>query len=484
MAVNTPEPLAFSFQATVPSRHAPAEPTFATAPYSEPRDWGYTGLLLFTAVLMFRPQDDIPGLRPLRIAEICAIIGIAPMILHRLAHRLPVFRVTKETLGLFAMSGVMLATVPFSIWPGGAVNTFLETFFKVVIVFALMVNTLTTPRRIERMTWLIMLAALYVASRSVFEYARGMNLYEGGRLGGSVGGIFGNPNDLALNMVSLLPLAAVAAWSRRYSFAWRGVAAVTIVLMIVTVILTKSRGGMVGLVIMLVALLFLSRKLKPGVGIAILAAGMVVTPFLPGEFLTRMATIVDSKQDAQQFTGSREARATLLKEGLYTFVTHPLTGVGAGQFINYQFPGRVEMAREAHNMLIQVAADMGIFGLIAFSYLIYRAMHTALIMRRQLGPQHRKKSQVTAEAAVLTPDDRDFMHAHFVAMSAGLIGWFVCAMFASVAYAWTFYYLLALTVAGRELINDRIAEHARRLGGATSSKKRHTIRASGEPATI
>jgi len=57
-------------------------------------------------------------------------------------------------------------------------------------------------------------------------------------------------------------------------------------------------------------------------------------------------------------------------------------------------------------------------------------------------------------------------------------------MFASVAYAWTFYYLLALTVAGRELINDRIAEHARRLGGATSSKKRHTIRASGEPATI
>ncbi len=105
-------------------------------------------------------------------------------------------------------------------------------------------------------------------------------------------------------------------------------------------------------------------------------------------------------------------------------------------------------------------------------------------MRRQLGPQHRKKSQVTAEVAVLTPDDRDFMHAHFVAMSAGLIGWFVCAMFASVAYAWTFYYLLALTVAGRELITDRIAEHALRQGGAISSNTRHSIRTSAEPATV
>ena len=34
--------------------------------------------------------------------------------------------------------------------------------------------------------------------------------------------------------------------------------------------------------------------------------------------------------------------------------------------------------------------------------------------------------------------------------AAGLIGWFVCAFFASVAYGWTFYYLLALLVATRD----------------------------------
>jgi hypothetical protein len=102
-------------------------------------------------------------------------------------------------------------------------------------------------------------------------------------------------------------------------------------------------------------------------------------------------------------------------------------------------------------------------------------------MRRQLGPQHRRRP-ITAEIAVLTPEDRDLMHAHFVAMSAGLIGWFVCAMFASVAYAWTFYYLLALTVAGRELVRDRAAGAPLPNTSAISSTSRHSLRTSSEPA--
>ena len=41
-------------------------------------------------------------------------------------------------------------------------------------------------------------------------------------------------------------------------------------------------------------------------------------------------------------------------------------------------------------------------------------------------------------------------------MTAGLIGWFVCSLFSSVAYNWTFYYVLALIVATRELTRDRL----------------------------
>jgi putative inorganic carbon (hco3(-)) transporter len=410
------ERLAFSFAAAVPARRTAPEPTFATVAYSEPRDWGYTGLLAFTFVLLFRPQDDLAFLRPLRIAELCAVIGIAPMVLHRLSKRLPVFRVTNETIALCAFGAVMLLTVPFSVWPGGALSTTLETFFKVLVVFVLMMNTLTTPKRIERITWLIMFAGTYVAARGVFDYVRGVNLIEDGRLAGAIGGIFGNPNDLAMNMVCILPIAAMAALSRRYSFLWRGVAAAGAVLMIATILFTKSRGGALALVITVLALVFTSRAVKPGLVIAGLAALLVVTPMIPDTFWARMATIVNAEQD-EEFTGSREQRSTLLREGFYTFTQHPLTGVGAGQFVNYDFPGRQVRWRETHNAYLQVAAEIGIFGLVALFYLIVRALAAAWALRRALGPQPRR--QPTNDALrVLSADERAIMHSHAVAMLA------------------------------------------------------------------
>src|SRR5688572_3501410 len=118
-----------------------AEPTFATAEYAEPRDWGYMGLLAFTAVLLLRPQDQLPGLTSLHIAEICAIIGIGPMLLHRFARRLPVFRVTPETSGLVIFGAVIVATAPFSIWPGGALAVLTDSYLKMLVVFVLMMNT-------------------------------------------------------------------------------------------------------------------------------------------------------------------------------------------------------------------------------------------------------------------------------------------------------------------------------------------------------
>src|SRR5919201_2066648 len=105
--------------------------------------------MLFTPDLVLLPHEHMPVLNTLHIAEICAFLGVAPMLLHRFAHRLPVFRITPETVGLMAFGLVILATVPFSIWPGGAFGTFTDNYMKIVIVFVLMMNTLTTTRRLE-----------------------------------------------------------------------------------------------------------------------------------------------------------------------------------------------------------------------------------------------------------------------------------------------------------------------------------------------
>jgi putative inorganic carbon (HCO3(-)) transporter len=441
------------------------------APQVEPSDWGYVGLLAFTAVLLLRPQDQVPGLGSMHVAEICALVGIGPMLIHRAAHGLPMFRHTPEEMGLIAFGLVMLATVPFSIWPGGALQEFTGSYLKVVAVFILMMNTLTTPRRLERLTWLILLCIGYIAALAIFNYARGNNLVEGGRLAGPVSGIFGNPNDLALNMVTFMPVAAIVAISRRHA-TWRRVAAAIIAaLMMATVVFTQSRGGVLGLIVMLASLVVLGRRVRRGFGVIAVAAVLLATPLVPASFWTRMSSIVDEQQDKQNFTGSSEARRIVMLEGIEAFLEHPLTGVGAGQFKNYNPPERKERWRETHNALIQVAAETGIGGLLAFLFLIGRAATDAFSTRRMLRPSRKSEA---SDGRRFGQDDRRVLYEHTVAMTAGLIGWFTCAMFASVAYSWTFYYLLALIVAARELTRRRLtatrtieeskATPARRIG--------------------
>jgi O-antigen ligase len=123
-----------------------------------------------------------------------------------------------------------------------------------------------------------------------------------------------------------------------------------------------------------------------------------------------------------------------------------VVGVGAGQFKNYNPPERQETWRETHNALLQLATELGVLGPIIMLFLIARGL---------LGVREARKIVMGAvRAGTLSASDPavHWMRAHLSAMSAGIIGWFICAQFASVAYNWTFYYLLALAAAPREVL--------------------------------
>jgi O-antigen ligase len=408
-----------------------------------------------------------------------AVIGIGPMLLHRFTRRLPVFRMTPETLGLLGLGAVILATAPFSIWPGGVFEVFLD-YLKIVVVFVLMLNTLTTPKRLEQLTWLIVMSCGYISARAVFDYARGIHLVEGGRIAGAVGGIFGNPNDLALNMVTFLPAALMIALTPRHSSLRRLTAAGIAALMLATVVFTKSRGGALGLGAVLVALIFLGRKIRRGFAAMALGAVVVAVPMLPASFWARMQTIVNEESDTAQYTGSREARRIVMSEGIDAFLAFPMTGVGAGQFKNYNPPERRERWRETHNALIQTAAETGIFGLAIFTFLIVRGGLAAAQTRRLLA-RPRKRTAVDALRLVMSESDRRSLYAYTAAMTAGFVGWFTCSLFASVAYNWTFYYLLALIVATRELARVRLTA-ARALVHPAHGKPSGSRMVRGQPA--
>jgi len=464
------EQLAFGYgvrtaAVAAPRRTAPVEVTVPRFAQVDSLRVAYGALLLFTALLFFRPQDHFPALRPLHLAELTGIIGMAALVVGRARRGQAPSVLTPELLGVLVLGVVMLATVPFSIWPGGAFGVFTDMYLKVALIFALMVNTLTTPKRLERLIGVILVASAYIAARACLDYVTGSNLIEGGRVRGAVGGIFRNPNDLALNMVAFLPFPLMIVLSRA-SLLTRAVSAGAALLMIATVVFTKSRGGSLGLAVILIIFCVRAARLRPGILGVVALVSVLFLPAVPSSFWDRMSSIVVADRDD---TGSRQARIDLLETAWVAFLDHPITGLGAGQFKNYNPPDRAEPWRVTHNSLLQVAAELGVFGLAVFMFLIIRAWTVARVnlpalARRRAVPRWLAAADGSNRGALRqrTPAsiEADRLAAHAAAVRAGLVGWFVCAMFASVAFHWTFYYLLALAVAPVAIVRTASREAA------------------------
>jgi O-antigen ligase len=438
-------------------------------------------------VLFLRPQDVFEPLGMLHLAEVSAIFGLAALFTSRLAHRQSITRVTPELAGVLVFGAVILLTAPFSIWFGGAIGTFQELYSKVVLIYVLAVNVLISPRRIERLTWVLVLALGYLAVRAIVDYATGVNVVSNGtRVMGSVGGIMQNPNDMALNMVVFLPFAALLAMERS-SIVKRLAAAACGVCMMGAIVATGSRGGFLGFATMIVVFAAFSVRRRPGLVVAGALVVLCSLPLLPDSYWQRMASITDESKDDVQ---SSQARKRLMGESWDAFAANPLTGVGAGQFKDWNPRGRVEAWHEAHNVWLQVSSELGVFGFAAFVFLVFRAFYAVfqsrrLLRRVRLAPKRASSPRGRRAPEHPATDDETSIDAHTAAMAASLAGWLVCAFFASVAYNWTFYYLLALAAAPREILRHRLhatqnapslarpfaaSSAARRLSGVATSK--------------
>jgi O-antigen ligase len=327
---------------------------------------------------------------------------------------------------------------------------------KLFLIFVLLVNTLDRPARLDQLSLLLVGLSGYIGFRGVFDAVRGVRLVEGDRLRGALGGMFGNPNDLAMNMVVFLPFAML--WMARDVPLWkRGLAAASAVLMLATIVFTRSRAGTLGLVAMVLLLIIRSIRVKPVIAAAMVTAIVVAIPFAPASYWRRMSSIVDKEEDT---SGSRQARIDLLKEAWSVYMDYPVLGVGLGQFVNYDPENRASPWRVTHNALLQVATETGTVGLIPFLYLLWRAGLSPRAARKAILPLQARPGPATRQKRPRpgSADDAGFdaLLAATTAIGPSLLGWFVCALFASVALNWTFYYLLALAACTRDIARVRL----------------------------
>jgi putative inorganic carbon (hco3(-)) transporter len=185
---------------------------------------------------------------------------------------------------------------------------------------------------------------------------------------------FGQPNGLGLFFALALPLAAYR-WTVARDRTARALAAAACALIAAGLLATFSRGAWLS-VLGGTAALLLTRDVRFALRIwagALIAA--VVTDVVTGGALrdTFARTIDD---------WVIEQRAALVLAGILMFLAHPLLGVGPGGFavnldrVGAQLPQLWDYLPTPHNAYVQMAAETGIVGLLAFAVVLVALLRT------------------------------------------------------------------------------------------------------------
>ena len=208
----------------------------------------YIGVFLFTFVLYFRPYELIPGLSWLN--SIAFILAIATLLIYlptQLSSEGSLTILSTEVKCILFITFWALLTMPLAKSPGTAWETFNDTFNKVVLIFIVMVNTLWTPARLKGLMWLSIGVGVMLSYQAVGLYQAGEFAAEGNRVYVEYGGMFGNPNDLAMHLVIVTPLAFAFGMAARKLLSRILYFGITFLLVIGNMV-TQSRGAFLALI--------------------------------------------------------------------------------------------------------------------------------------------------------------------------------------------------------------------------------------------
>jgi O-antigen ligase len=267
---------------------------------------------------------------------------------------------------------------------------------KAFVVYALVLLLTGSRGQLRQGAWTVLAAAAFIGGLGVFQAVAGtygqtfagLARVEYAQIYGRVfepriAGPVGDPNFFAQMLIPAVPigllLANGATSARERVAAYGSVGIVT-----AAVILTYSRGGALALGVVLALWL-----LRQGVSARRLAAGVgaiaLLVVLVPSDFARRLTTFrqfLPGSGDVLRLDSSFEQRRVLVTTAWHMFLDHPLTGVGAGNYAVHYRPyteetGSVVLEYEEfdqrhypHNLYLEIAAETGVPGLIAFAAVV------------------------------------------------------------------------------------------------------------------
>lgn len=326
--------------------------------------WPEVGVMLWAWVSYMNPHKLTYGFtRDLPLAQMAALVTVAGWAFSRRPKRLPLTMTTVLLLCLFLWYGL---TTLVAIDRAASLPMLVDEVKK-LLMCVMMLAIIDTRRHL---LWLVGVIAM---SLGIFGVQGGgfVLATAGSRLvNGPIGSYAADNNGLAVVMVMSLPL--MAFFFLRATRPWqRGLIAVAVLLTIIAILGTRSRGGFLALSCCM-AFLWLKtpRSLGGIVGLLMaLGAGLLV---MPDEFYQRLGTLTVEHDELDR---SAVGRIEAWGHGLNIVADRPLVGAGFSAFspdIFAHFTPDVH-PRAAHSVIFQLLGEQGIGGLVIYFAVLFAA---------------------------------------------------------------------------------------------------------------
>jgi probable O-glycosylation ligase (exosortase A-associated) len=334
----------------------------------------FLGLIAYILTEYTRPGEVIPVLAILRPQRLLALLLMVSVLLRYRAVDRPRLSASPVNLAVLALFASVWLSVPGAFWKGGAFLAAVD-FTKTILIYFVITALLVNPERLRLFLWTFFAGTVFVALTMLRNKFAGGGTYvtEGVQRAGAVGAFLANPNDAAAALLAGLPLPFYL-WSatkdRRGRLALLG----CLVLMLVALMSSGSRGGFLGLIT--IAAVYWWKSERKAATAAVLVLGTALFWGLaPQDYKGRMDSILHHQTDASaqsRIEGWRIARAMFWRQ--------PLTGVGPANFV----PARAAWFAtgnafvdwmDVHSLYYQTLSELGTLGclsLLAFLFLVLR----------------------------------------------------------------------------------------------------------------
>jgi len=259
----------------------------------------------------------------------------------------------------------MVLAAPFSSWPGASVRTVIG-YARFDGIFLVLIGGLALNWNEVRAIFRTIAAAALVnlASARLLAHA------DTGRLSLEASGTIGNSNDLAAQMLLVLPFLLFFMIGRGRSIVIRLAILALLMYGLWVTLGTASRGGLIALSVVFLCIFAhasLPQKLLLGVAGGAIALGALA--ILPAATLNRLGSLFGSRQaEAAESSASREY---LFRTSVRFTIEHPVFGVGPGEFGDFE--GKTSRAQGlhgnwhvTHNAYTQVSSECGVPAFIFF----------------------------------------------------------------------------------------------------------------------